>query len=216
MSLPSLLTPPRPPPHPRLTMDPPRLPWEVIERVIYHSQCRPNALRNFALTCRQLRPRSHLLMFAQVRFKNRDHVLAFVDFLHDNPHLKPAVRSIAVGPNDLAPFPLLYILPSLSELHFVSRVGQSEPRDTFPDLHLSTFTCCERFGTNITTLRLSRLCFATYLSFSRVLLAFANVRDLICEDVKIEAEGAGGPVEVTRRRLAKRMQLKSLTVGSVL
>lgn len=192
-----------------------RLPWEVLERVIDHSRGRPNVLCNISLTCRQLRPRTRVVMFAQVRFKNRDHLFAFVDFLHDNPHLKPVVRLIVVRPNDLAPFPLLYILPSLSEIEFIPESYQYKSQNTFPDLHLSHYTCCQRFGGNITTLHLSCLHFATYLSFYRLLLTFGNVRHLVCKGVTINAmrNGEGGPVEVARRRLSERMRLKSLTVS---
>lgn len=74
-------------------------------------------------------------MFTRVRFKSRDHLFAFVDFLQDNPHLKPIVRSFIVQPIDLAPFPLLYILSNLSEIASTPHVtAENHARDTFPTL----------------------------------------------------------------------------------
>ena len=96
----------------------PRLPWEVIERAIDHSRGRSKTLRSVALTCRQLLARTRLVMFVHVRFDNRDHVFAFVEFLQENSHLMLIVHSITVWPSDLAPFPLLHILPNLREIKF--------------------------------------------------------------------------------------------------
>ncbi|KAM5536732.1 hypothetical protein V8D89_009659, partial [Ganoderma adspersum] len=91
----------------------PRLPWEVIERAIDQSRGSVETLRSLALTCHQLLPRTRIVLFSRVQFNDRDHVFAFVDFLQENSHLMPFIRSIAVWPSDLAPFPLLYILPNL-------------------------------------------------------------------------------------------------------
>ncbi|KAI1783219.1 hypothetical protein LXA43DRAFT_956510 [Ganoderma leucocontextum] len=172
-------------------MDPPRLPWEVIERVINHSAGRPKTLQSLALTCRQLRPRSRIVMFARVQFKDRDNVFAFVDFLQDNPHLPmpicahspmPVVRSIIVRPVDFAPFPLLHILPNLSEIEFspYPQVYSPWTREVFPYLHQSSLTSFHLFGTHIKILHLFDLSFATSLAFVQVLLAFPSITDLVC------------------------------------
>ena len=95
----------------------PVLPWEVIERVVDQSCDDSGTLHNFSLTCRQLRPRALCFMVASADFKNRDQIFGFCDFLQTRPHLKPLVLSITVNLVDFAPFPLLYILPSLSEIH---------------------------------------------------------------------------------------------------
>ena len=98
---------------------PPRLPWEVIERVIDCFRGRPETLQILALTCRQLLPRCRLAIFARVWFRDRGHVLKSVKFLRDeaNSHLKPFIRSIVIWPADFEPH-LLCNLPNLSEIWF--------------------------------------------------------------------------------------------------
>ncbi|KAM5530353.1 hypothetical protein V8D89_015972, partial [Ganoderma adspersum] len=93
-------------------MNSPRLPWEVIERVIDNSVRRPNTLCSISLTCRQLRPRSHLAMFRRIQLESSDHVFAFVAFLLANPQLKPLVCTIIVTPTAFGPS-LLSILPNI-------------------------------------------------------------------------------------------------------
>ena len=196
----------------------PRLPWEVIERVIDHSRGRAKTLKNLALTCRQLLPRTRLMMFAYIRFNSRDDVFAFVDLLKTNPHLLPVVCSIKVWPPDLAPFPLLHMLPSLLEIEFApmtwSRSG------IFPELglHQSSLACFQRFGTNIRTLRLSRLPFKGIIPFARVLLAFKNATHLVCDNVEIgetdqSSEEPPCLPETIRRWPSQRARVKSLTVS---
>ncbi len=199
-------------------MDAPLLPWEVIERAVDQFHGHPKTLRSLALTCRQLLPRTRVVMFARVRFETREHVFAFVDFLQKNPLLKPVVRSIAVWPPDLAPVPLLRILPSLSEIEFTSD-DQNTDLDLAPHMHQSSLTCFLLLGTHIRTLSLSRLDFETCISFARVLLAFVNVTHLACNGVNIvemAAESNGGspslPV-IIKRQLSQRMQLEALTVS---
>ncbi|KAI1787452.1 hypothetical protein LXA43DRAFT_896224 [Ganoderma leucocontextum] len=185
-------------------MDPPRLPWQVIQRVIDHSGGHANTLRSLSLACHRLRPHSCCVMFARVRFKGRDHVFAFLDFLQDNPHLKPVVRSIVVRPTDLAPSPLLRILPSLSDIEFAPHLAEpprSSSRNIFPALHQSSLTCFRQFGTHINTLRLSRLSFATYLSLARVLLTFTSITHLYCSRVEIATAGNRANLNVLKRRL---------------
>ena len=201
-TLPSLrtLTPPLSRPRRRPSMDSPRypsprVPWEVIEQVIDRSRDRPKTLQSLVLTCRQLLPHTRLIIFDRVRFNSRAHVFAFVDFLRENPHLMPVVRSIIIWPPDLAPFPLLSILPSLSEIEFTRT--QLNQLDVLPELglrqsilvafqhqidvppelvlHRSTLTGFQRFGTSIRTLHLSHLHFKTCMSFFRMLIAFVHV-----------------------------------------
>ena len=187
-------------------MGSPRLPWEVIERIINHSGDHPQTLCSLALTCRQLRPRSRCLMVSRAVFKSRDHIFAFVDFLDGNPHLKPLVHSIVVELMDFPPFPLLHILSNLTEIEFNSVkeiVALPQP----------ALTCFHRFGANIRSLRLFNLSFVTYLPFSRVLLALPNVVHLTCQNVVIKSVGDQAPLDVIRWRLSKQMQLKTLVVS---
>ena len=197
-------------------MHPPRLPWEVMERAIEYSRGHLKTLWSLALTCRQLLPRARLVMFSHVRFGTRDHVFAFVDYLHQNPHLKPAVRSITVWPPNLAPIPLLRILPSLREIIFTS--NNRVDLDLALHMHQSTLTCFRLFGTHIRTLSLSHLDFDTDVSFARMLLAFVNTTHLICDGVRIiqTTQRNGGPPnlqETIKRRISQRMQLDTLAVS---
>lgn len=195
-------------------MESPRLPWEVIERVIDRSGEDPKSLCNLSLTCHQLHPRSRCLLFTRLDFKSRDSVFAFVDFLQDNPHLKRSVRSIVVRPDDFAPWPLLHILPNLSEVGFTSReCFTARPDAIAAPWHQSSLTCSQRFGTHIQTLHLFCLSFANYLPFARALLAFTSIAHLTCTHVVIHKAGDPGPLDVITRRLSAQMQLKTLTVS---
>ena len=197
---------------PRLSMEPPRLPWEVIERVIDQSSGHSATLRSFSLTCRQLRPRSRCMLFSRVEFKNKDQVFAFVDFLQGNPHIKPFVHSVVVEPTDFPPFPLLHLLSNLSEIRFARPKQYLSQGDTVSALHQSMLTCLQRFA-HMDTLHISKIRFATYLPFARLLAAFPNISHLTCEEVAIQAVGGRAPLEVIRRRLFTQMRLKSLTVS---
>ena len=81
------------------------LPWEVIERTISHCSDSVAAPYSFTLTCRDLNPRSIILLLARVKFKNREQIFSLCDFLRAKPHLQPAVRSITVPPTSSLPIP---------------------------------------------------------------------------------------------------------------
>ncbi|KAI1795654.1 hypothetical protein LXA43DRAFT_881570 [Ganoderma leucocontextum] len=191
-------------------MDSPRLPWEVIERVIGHSCDHQNTLGSLSLTCRQLRPRALCLMVAHVELKSRDRIFDFCAVLQAKPHLKPLVRSTVVDPTDFAPVPLLRILPNLSEIRFTSK-------KTVIAIHQSNLTCFRHYGIHIQTLHLSNLSFATYLPLARVLLAFTNLVHLTCTDIKITTSGKQlAQLGMLKQRLSQRLRLKSLASRSSL
>ena len=196
-------------------MECPLLPWEVIERIINHSGDHPTTLHNFSLTCRSLRPRALCLLVAHVVFKSRLSIFSFCDFIEAKPHLNPLVRSITVNPNDFAPFPCLYILPNLYELTFAPVNSNAAKRFKMPlptVVNQSSLTCCQRFGTHIQTLHLSKLFFSTYLEFGRVLLAFTNILHLVCSGVSIEGEGNQAPLEVIQRRMSEQLRLLTVSI----
>ena len=194
----------------------PLLPWEVIERIISHS-CdtddllyqNSESIRNFSLTCRELRPRSLCFLVADAALSSRDKVFNFGDFLQAKPHLKPFVRSIAVHPNDFAPVPVLRILPNLSEIKLTHFPHSAIPTRTV--LNQSSLTCCQQLSLRVRTLRLSNLRFATCLQFFQVLTAFTSIAHLDCSDVLIDAEGGRAALEVAKRRVSQRLRL--LTVS---
>ena len=219
-------------------MDSPRLSWELIEQVIDLSSRRPNTLCSLSLTCRQLRPRSRLVMFSHVQLESSDHVFAFVAFLLANPELRPFVHTVIVTPAAFGPS-LLHILPNLASLECVDEMQLEEPEDeedednettnvpylvqntgrahyvhrTSLNMHHTSLACFKRLGADIRTLRLNSVSFPTSLVFAQVLSAFSRITHLVCKKVQIKAAGSEAPLEVIRRRLSKQMQLKSLFVS---
>lgn len=191
-------------------MKSPLIPWEIIERVVDHSGDHPETLRSVSRTCRQLCPRSQLVMFSEVDLKSRDRVSSFVDFLQVTPRLAPLVRSIVVPPTAFGPS-LLYLLPNLSAI----RCTSWEHQNAHPALalHSISLACLGRLGSHIQTLHLLKVSFPTPAVFARVLLALANVRNLVCIDVDIQAEGDQAVGEAVRRRLSESVQLKTLVVS---
>ena len=223
-------------------MKSPRLPWEVIERVIDLSGSRMQTLCSLALTCSQLRPRSRLVMFGRVQLKSSDRVIAFIAFLLANPQLKSLVHTINVTPAAFGPS-LLYMLPNLSSIECVdqSQLGEPEGEDdedkyklkqkeaemlNIPDymrldvrvhdsliVHHNSLACFSRLGAHIRTLHLNSVSFPTSLAFAQILLAFANITRLVCKEVEIKVAGNKPPLEVIMRRLSERTQLKELVVS---
>ncbi|PIL31154.1 hypothetical protein GSI_05851 [Ganoderma sinense ZZ0214-1] len=205
----------------------PRLPWEVIERIIGHSGDNPDSLCSFSLTCRELLPRSRCLMMAAgVKLRSRDHAFELVDFLQDNPHLKPFITSITADPSDLPAFPLLRILSYLSKIAFIAPMATSQKATV--SLHRSHLASFRLFGSHIQTLHLLNIYFATRLEFAHLLLAFSRITHLVCEGVYITTGDTGNqaPVAIAERRLSEKLRLRSLisdswslagnTVGDVL
>ena len=198
----------------RLAMQAPRLPWEVIERVIAHARECPETLHHFSLTCHQLCPHSRSMLFARVSLKSRVDVFAFVDFIQDNPQLNSFVHSIVVQPNDFAPFPLLHVLTNLSEIRFTARTGYPPSRgDIVVAPHQSSLACFQRFGTRIRDLHLCDLSFSTSMAFAQFLLALTDITHLVCMDIAIQMQNNQAPLGGIKRRLSERLRLKSLIVS---
>ncbi|KAI1791285.1 WD40-repeat-containing domain protein [Ganoderma leucocontextum] len=200
-------------------MQSPRLPLEVIERVIGHSGDHRSTIHNFSLTCSDLRPRSLCFLVTDAEFQSRDQIFDFCDFLRAKPHLKCFVRSITVHPNHLAPVPLLKDLPNLSDFTFAD--SWLKRVDSYRDLpatllHQSTLTSCHLLGMHIQTLRLSDLLFATPLAFVRALSAFPNIVHLACKDVfilQMKDHRSRVPLEVMRQHSRPgRVRLQTLTI----
>ncbi|KAM5543192.1 hypothetical protein V8D89_003066 [Ganoderma adspersum] len=183
------------------------LPWELIERIIGHSCDNPHTICNFSLTCRELNPRSLCLLVAEPRLYRREKLFQFCAFLAAKPHFKPLVRSIAVDPDDFAPFPLLRILPNLSKIEFTDTYA------TPPDMVLnrSIITSCQLLGTHIQSLSFCNIDFTTSIRFLQVLSAFTSLVHLACFDVFFKGEGDQAPIDVAKRRLSKRQRLRTVS-----
>ena len=193
-------------------MSTPLLPWEVLERIIGHSGDHPQTLRNFSLTCRDLRPRALCLLVADVCLNNRGKTFDFCDFLQASPHLKPFVRSVALNPKDFAPFPLFSVLSNLSQVKFTLTQPIKPQIRAVTDLNRCSLTCCKVFGTHIQALHLSHLSFSTYFDFARVLLTFTTLTNLVCTGVVIISEGNKASLSVLERRLSKRLHLRTVSL----
>ena len=152
------------------------------------------------------------MLSAGVKLRSRDHAFALVDFLQNNPHLKPFITSVTVQPADLPPFPLLHILSALSEITFTPHWPHMSAVPG-PSLHPSNLTCFQRFGSHVQTLRLFRITFPTCLAFAQLLLALSSIKHLHCSNVTIGAAGNQAPLAVAKQRLSEKLQLRSLTVS---
>ena len=193
-------------------LDKPALPIEVIENVIWHASDDPRTLRSLSLTCRQLRPRSFLLMVTRIDLKSRDHVFSFCEHLRANPHLQLLVREITIDLLDFAPYPLLSILPNLSRMTVVSRDGRINQSPH--TLHQRSLTCCKLFGGSIETLYLS--CDTgpwTLQKISELLMAFKNIRTLICAGIHFASEEDTAHIQAIKQRMSERLHLRSVTVS---
>ena len=194
------------------------LPWEVIERVIENAGDDLTLLRSFSLTCRQLRPRSFSLMIAQFVFLNsRDRASNFCDFLSENTELQPLIHSIIVSPADFRPFPLINMLPCLSTLLFVSPGYKGEDdrweRPTLM-LHTTILSSYHSFGKRIRNLSLDRVSFSTSCDLFRFVLAFPQIKEIVCHDIIIDRPETKGTstLELMRSKLCNRLGLETLNV----
>ena len=170
---------------------------------------------SFSLVCRQLRLRSLYVRPDQVEFRSRDHVLAFVNLLRDSPSLNSYVRSLVLQPgNVLSSFPLLHMLPRLSEVIFRQPPQGQKGSNSLPAMYQSGLTYFRRFGTHIHSLQLSDISFETPLPFFRLLLAFPNMAHLSCTDNTIGSGGDKECLDLLKRRLSEQMQLRTLTVST--
>ena len=134
------------------------------------------------------------------------------DFLKDHPHLLPLVRTIAVHPEELAPFPLLRILPNLSQINFEA-VSRKRPVTIPPSIQWSL----QSHGTRIETLHFIEFDFETLGDFARLLLAFPVLKDLSLHEVQIpgivESTSASSRMRQSEVLLKRRLtRVKALTV----
>ena len=191
------------------------LPWEVIERVIDHSAGHTRTLRSFALTCRDLNPRSAIHLFRHLKFKKRDQIFALCDVLRAKPHLQQCVESVSVHIDEYSPHPLLRMLPHLSEI----KINESwlESGSFLPSPILRS---CHQFGQHIQSLSLTNITFRSLSDFAAILLSFPRIHTLSCyevrakQDVTHQPEGVDweAPGSITRR-LSQRLHLRTLDVS---
>ncbi|TBU30205.1 hypothetical protein BD311DRAFT_231421 [Dichomitus squalens] len=166
----------------------------VLERIINHSGDNLQIPRTVSLTGRQLRPRCLCLMV--------------------NPHLGPFVGSNTSRPDNFSPFPLLHVLPNLSQVHRgIHNASDQRLELSSLSLPLSILTCYRRFGTPVVTLRFSYLSFPTYAEFCRLLLAFASIREFYCDFVKVcQTDITSAQLDRTAHCSSQLLHSKTLTL----
>ena len=195
------------------------LPWEVIETIIEYASKNLNSLRSFSLTCRQLRPRSTIFIFAHYIFlSSRARVSAFCDFLQENIELRPLIKSITVSPADFRPL-LFTMLPQLATFTFRS-CGYKEyhhpSKRAVVKLHKAALDGYHSLGKGIRTLYLDHLSFQTPCDFFRLLLVFPKTTQVTCKNIDIKSPAENQPaMDVVRRKLKQR-RLEVLNVRTIL
>ena len=190
----------------------PRIPWELVERIIGHSGDNRKALCSLSRTCRQLRPRSLCLMVANIDIVERDQVIAFCDFLEAYPQLCPLVHSIRTSPTTFMPVPFLHMLPNLTDVTLRRPFSER----TIISLPMSVLTCYRMFGSSIKALHLHILCFKTLQDLCRVLLAFTGIQELNCGFLDTSAAVKSyAELERNKLRISTQLSLKALTVSTM-
>ncbi|TBU56950.1 hypothetical protein BD310DRAFT_881649 [Dichomitus squalens] len=184
------------------------LPVEVIESVIDRCSRDTKTLLAFALTCRDLHPRSIIVLFTKVRPHSRDRLFDLCDVLKAKPERQPIVQSLSIDWDDFAPYPLLSILPALRHITF----------DTYghrPVLcHPSTLRCCRLSGTGIRSLTIEDAIFSTCTAFLQFLSAFPSIKHLTCVNLEIRQKGEASPL--VQKSLSRQLRLRTLNVSVVI
>ena len=193
----------------------PALPWEVIERVINHSADSIITLCNFTLTCRELRPRSTMVLLCRIEFKTRNQIFSLCAVLQAKPYLQPFLRWVKIPVSEFSPVPLLRVLPNPLEIEFFDNRahpgGWHYPVTLF---HPAVTRHCRQFGRHIRTLSFKNLTFPSIWEFSDILLSFPGMKFLSCGHLSVKNESV--PQEPVIQRLSKRLHVQILTVSILL
>ncbi|TBU24728.1 hypothetical protein BD311DRAFT_729152 [Dichomitus squalens] len=184
----------------------PALPWEVIERTIDHCSGDATMLCAFALTCRQLHPRSLFVLFKSVHLRSATQLMGFYDAVRAQPHLQPVVQSLSFPWDDFYPFPLLSILPNLRHLTFNWILSV-----IWDDIQLSQ-SCGMQSVAGLQTLTIRSARFGTRSAFLHFLSIFPNIESLTCEYVIIQSRT---PL-VEELDLSRPLPLRTLNVSIVM
>ncbi|TBU56945.1 hypothetical protein BD310DRAFT_1022090 [Dichomitus squalens] len=194
----------RPSPSNPPTMQSLALPVEVIESVIDCCSDDTDTILAFALTCRDLHPRSILVLLTDVRPRSRDRLFDLCDVLKAKPERQPIVQSLSIVWDEFAPYPLLSILPALRHIELWSY-------DSPIRCHPSTVLCCRRFGCGIRSLTLQWVEFSTCTAFLQFLAAFPSIEHLTCRRLFIKQKGEASPL--VQKSLSRQLRLRTLDVS---
>ncbi|TBU40573.1 hypothetical protein BD309DRAFT_818689, partial [Dichomitus squalens] len=192
------------------------LPWEVLKRIIDYTYDDFTLLRSFSLTCRDLRPRSLLVMIKNCHLQINEQVFTFCDFLQKKMEYLPLIQSLFVCPINFPPYSLIKMLSNLSTLQFVIRSSMKYPRQEDRPvvyLHPSTLCCYRMHGERIQTLSLDHLSFTTHSDFSRLVLAFPNAMEIVFQDILVKVPATSTlAIDMVKHQLSKRPQLETIKV----
>ncbi|TBU24908.1 hypothetical protein BD311DRAFT_531164 [Dichomitus squalens] len=186
----------------------PALPWEVIEKVIDCCSGDMVTLCAFALTCRQLQPRTFFVLFTNVDLLSMKQLIAFYHAVQAQPHLQLVVRSLSFpwAGDFFNPFPLLSILPGLRHVTF-DRISSVDLGNRGPSW--TTPLCGWQFATSLRNLTIRWAWLQTGTAFLQFLSAFPNVENLTCERLRLKTHG-GTPV--IQDHSSRPLQLRTLNL----
>ena len=196
-----------------------RLPWEVIEHVIDILHSDIPTLRQFALTCSVLLPRSRYHIFFSIRFQPiLQDVSSLCNIFDDNPPLADLVHVVTVRlPNgsrrptksfvEVFPAQLIKRFPRLR--HWRLFTGATPSPESPLSFHRATLAFL-RATLRIQALDLTDLTFTSNAELGSLLASLPLLRDLQCSNIKCKNTASPTAGDTARRR--HHRSLRSLCV----
>ena len=205
------------------------LPVEVVERIIDLSSNDPRTLSTFSLSCHTFLPRSRRHLFVSIRIRSFEQIRSASAFLDKRPWLPPLVRQVKIsacspGPSSapaalltVVPLPLLTRLPNLCHWTMAQEwyISKGDTLAGVLSFNRQALTGFQQYTAHIHTLTVRGLQFSSCADMGRFLLAFPNVKTLYCDSCHITNERRNATDDLIRQRLARRVQLKHVTVRLV-
>ena len=179
-------------------LSPPRIPLELVERVIDSLHYNVPALHQFAIVCRDLLPRSRYHLFYAIRFQpTQEDAYSLCDFLDANPLLHAIIQVVAVHfPDRFRPArPVIEVFPArlirrLTHLrHWKLFTGATSSPETPLSFHHTTLTLL-RTTNCIETLELKDLTFTSNTELVRLLTSIPQLRSLRCSNISVRSHHA--------------------------
>ena len=192
-----------------------KFPVEIVEAVVDHSDT--SVLRQFALTCRDLIPRSRYHLFSGIQFQAaQQDVESLCRFLDNNRLLADIVRTATILPPQHFPsaesfvhvFPagLLRRIPNLRHWRLLTS-GARSPMAPL-SFHTTALTFL-RTTTRIQILDIQNLNFTSHAELARLLASFTLLRDLRCSNVQSRNENmVVGPIQRRRHRSLRSLHVR--------
>ncbi len=205
----------------------PQMPWEVIERVIDILHWNVPALRQIAVACRSLLPRSRYHLFHAIRFQpTQEDAYSLCDFLDANLSLAALVEAAtvyfpesprpakAVRVIEVFPLGLLKRLPSLR--HWKLSTGATKSPETPRSFHPTTLAFL-RTTIRLETLEIKDFTFTSNTELSRLLTSLPFLLSLRCSNVSIKSQRTttlDRPAHVRRHRAIRRLCVRTDSLRS--